>query len=59
MSEDPIVAEVREARSLLVEAAGGSLAALVRWLRARETQAGRQPVTLPSESAAGPGAPRR
>ena len=53
MPEDPIVADVREARAQLVEAAGGSVEGLVRLLRAREREAGRQPVELPSQ-AAGP-----
>ncbi len=47
MPEDPIVADVREARAQLLEAAGGSVEGLVKLLRAREREAGRHPVQLP------------
>ncbi len=57
MPEDPIVADVREARAQLLEAAGGSVEGLVRLLRAREREAGRHPVELPPQ-AAGPNASR-
>ena len=53
MPEDPIVADVREARAQLLDAAGGSVEGLVRLLRAREREAGRHPVELPPQ-AAGP-----
>ena len=49
MPEDPIVADVREARAHLLEAAGGSVEGLVRLLRAREREAGRHPVQLPPQ----------
>ena len=51
MPEDPIVADVREARAQLLEAAGGSVEGLVRLLRAREREAGRHPVELPPHPA--------
>lgn len=57
MPEDPIVADVREARAQLLEAAGGSVEGLVRLLRAREREAGRHPVEQPPQ-AAGPNASR-
>lgn len=52
MSDDPIVAEVRAQRDQLVEAAGGTVEALVRLLREREAAAGRTAVTLPREPVA-------
>jgi hypothetical protein len=52
MADDIIVAEVRQQRAQLLEAAGGSLTGLVKLLRAREEQAGRQSITLPFVPAA-------
>jgi hypothetical protein len=52
MADDIIVAEVRQQRAHLLEAAGGSLTGLVKLLRAREEQAGRQSITLPLVPAA-------
>ncbi len=49
MPEDPIVADVREARAQLLEAAGGSVEGLVKLLRAREQEAGRHPAELPPQ----------
>ena len=47
MPDDSIVAEVRTQRERLVETAGGTVEALVRFLRQREAEAGRIPVSLP------------
>lgn len=49
MPEDPIVAEVRQARARLLEAAGGTVGGLVRLLQDREQEAGRHPIALASE----------
>ena len=57
MPEDPIVADVRQARAQLLEAAGGSIGALVQLLRTREAAAGRRPVELSSEVPGGSKAP--
>lgn len=51
MPEDPIVADVRQARAQLLDAAGGSVEGLVRLLRAREREAGRHSVNLPPKIA--------
>jgi hypothetical protein len=50
MQDDAIVAEVRQRRTQVLEAAGGTLDALVKYLRERERQAGRTPVQLPPQS---------
>ena len=47
MPEDQVVAEVRARRAQLLEEAGGSVAKLVEFLRQREADAGRTPVTNP------------
>jgi hypothetical protein len=47
MPDDPVVDEVRQRRAELVEAAGGTLETLVKYLKQREAAAGRTPVRLP------------
>lgn len=51
MQEDAIVAEVRQHRIELLEAAGGTLETLVQRLQQREREAGRTPVQLPPRAA--------
>jgi hypothetical protein len=50
MQDDAIVADIRQHRSELLEAAGGTLDALVQYLRQREREAGRTPVQLPPQA---------
>ncbi len=55
MSDDAIVTDGRHQRARLLQTAGGSLEALIQYLRQRETEAGRKPVRLgPQEPVAGP-----
>ena len=46
MPDDSIVTDVRQQRGQLLETAGGSLKALIQYLRQREVEAGRNPVRL-------------
>jgi hypothetical protein len=46
MSDDPIVAEVRIRRDEVLRKAGGTVDALVRFLKDHEAKAGREPVRL-------------
>ena len=52
MTDDPIVAEVRTQRARLLETAGGTVEALVGFLRQQEANAGRVAVSPPAAAAA-------
>ena len=54
MPDDTVVAEVRNQRAQLLEAAGGTLDKLVEFLRRKQTEAGRTVVTLPARSTDAP-----
>ena len=54
MTDDPIVAEVRAQRAQRLETAGGTVEALVRFLRQQEVNAGRVSISPPQPVAAAP-----
>ena len=47
--ENPIIAEVRKARSELLDAVNGNIEALLRDMMKRQHESGRQVVKLPTE----------